>query len=76
MADAETTFWLVTCAYAALSAIFLVSENRSPQSTLAWLLAFLLLPVAGAVLYLLFWQPTTTGATVVPEVLPAGPPAR
>ena len=30
---------------------FLISENRRPQATLAWLLAFTFLPVAGAMIY-------------------------
>jgi cardiolipin synthase len=40
--------------YALGVAAFLVLENRSPQSTFAWLFVILLLPVAGLVLYGLF----------------------
>ena len=34
--------------------VFLISENRAPQATLAWLLAFFFAPVIGLLLYLLF----------------------
>ena len=41
-------------AYALSIAIFLLLDNRSPQSTFAWLFLFLLFPVGGLVIYLLF----------------------
>ncbi len=40
--------------YVALAAIYIVSENRRPQSAFAWMFLFLTLPVAGLVVYVLF----------------------
>ncbi len=40
--------------YAVFIAIFLVRENRSPQSTFAWLFLMLVFPVGGLVIYTLF----------------------
>jgi cardiolipin synthase len=40
--------------YAAVIAVFLVLENRSPQSTFAWLFLMLGFPVGGLILYTLF----------------------
>ena len=45
--------------YAAVIAVFLVLENRSPQSTFAWLFLMLGFPIGGFVIYTLFgrgWQ--------------------
>ena len=39
--------------YAVFVAVFLIMENRSPQSTLAWLPVLLLLPGLGLFIYLL-----------------------
>ncbi len=40
--------------YAIITGIFLISENRRPQSTLAWMFAFLLAPVIGLLFYIFF----------------------
>ncbi|WP_119460986.1 cardiolipin synthase [Rhodospirillaceae bacterium SYSU D60014] len=40
--------------YAFVTAVFLISENRRPQSTLAWMLAFFVAPGIGVLIYLLF----------------------
>ena len=40
--------------YAIAVAIFIISENRTPQSTFAWLLALLAFPLIGLVLYFFF----------------------
>jgi cardiolipin synthase A/B len=40
--------------YALVTSIFLISENRRPQATLAWMLAFLLAPGIGLLIYLFF----------------------
>lgn len=37
--------------YTVISAIFIILENRSPQSTFAWLLLFLAVPVIGLIIY-------------------------
>src|SRR3954451_6684839 len=45
--------------YAVFIALFLIRENRSPQSTFAWLFLMLVFPVGGLVIYTLFgrgWQ--------------------
>jgi cardiolipin synthase len=40
--------------YALVTGVFLISENRRPQATLAWMLAFILAPGLGVLLYVLF----------------------
>jgi cardiolipin synthase A/B len=40
--------------YALGMCIFLISENRRPQATLAWMLAFMFAPGIGALIYILF----------------------
>jgi cardiolipin synthase len=45
---------LLAAVYAAVIAIFLILENRSPQSTFAWLFLMLGFPVGGLVIYTLF----------------------
>jgi cardiolipin synthase len=37
--------------YALVAAVYLVLENRSPQSTFAWLFLFLIMPLVGIVVY-------------------------
>jgi len=34
--------------------VFIIMENRSPQSTFAWMFLFLIFPIGGLVIYLLF----------------------
>ena len=41
-------------AYALSVAVFLIMENRSPQSTFAWLLLLLLFPLGGVLIYMMF----------------------
>jgi cardiolipin synthase len=45
---------VLVSAYALAVAIFLVLENRSPQSTFAWLFLLLLFPLGGLALYWVF----------------------
>ena len=40
--------------YAMIAIVFLISENRRPQTTLAWALAFFFLPGLGLLIYILF----------------------
>lgn len=40
--------------YALIAIVFLISENRRPQATLAWALAFFFMPGLGLLVYLLF----------------------
>jgi len=40
--------------YALVTGVFLILENRRPQSTLAWMLAFILAPGLGVLIYFLF----------------------
>jgi cardiolipin synthase len=49
-----TALIILFAAYVLVAGTFLVSENRRPQATLAWLLALTFLPVIGAVIYVLF----------------------
>jgi cardiolipin synthase len=41
-------------AYAVSIAIFLILENRSPQSTFAWLFLLLIFPLGGLIIYVMF----------------------
>lgn len=41
-------------AYAASVAVYLVLQNRSPQSTFAWLFLLLIFPIGGLVIYVMF----------------------
>jgi cardiolipin synthase len=41
-------------AYALAVAVFLILENRSPQSTFAWLFLLLIFPLGGVVVYIMF----------------------
>jgi len=50
----SATFWGVLLIYTVVTGAFIILENKSPAKTLAWLLAFLALPVLGVLLYLLF----------------------
>ena len=44
-------------AYALGVAVFLILENRTPQSTFAWLMLLLLFPLGGLVIYMMFGRP-------------------
>lgn len=44
----------VLALYALVTSVFLVSENRRPQSTLAWMLALFVAPGVGLLIYVLF----------------------
>lgn len=46
-------WWVLYGGYLAASTVFLVLENRSPQSTFAWLFLMVLAPGVGPVVYLL-----------------------
>jgi cardiolipin synthase len=46
--------WVIGTAvalYGLVMGVFLISENRSPQATLAWMLAFILAPGVGVLIY-------------------------
>ncbi len=45
---------LLITAYAIVVAVFLILENRSPQSTFAWLFLLILVPLGGIAIYMLF----------------------
>ena len=40
--------------YALVTGMFLISENRRPQATLAWMLALVFAPGIGLLIYILF----------------------
>ncbi len=54
MSDIGTILATVLALYALVTAIFLILENRRPQSTLAWMLAFVFAPGVGLLIYILF----------------------
>ncbi len=50
----RTLVWTVYVLYMIISAIYIISENRSPSVTMAWILSFLALPVVGVLIYIFF----------------------
>lgn len=58
MSHIETILTVALTIYALAMCVFLISENRRPQSTLAWMLVFFFLPVIGALIYILFGRDT------------------
>lgn len=61
--DIGPTFWgytwfglavLLATAYSVAVAVFLILENRSPQSTFAWLFLLVAVPIAGVGIYFMF----------------------
>lgn len=54
MASIGSIVAAVLAVYALVTGIFLISENRRPQATLAWMLAFIAAPGIGVLIYLLF----------------------
>jgi len=53
-ASLSTALSLAFAAYLVATGIYIISENRRPSATLAWMLLFFLLPGVGVVVYLLF----------------------
>ena len=49
----DTAWTVAVSAYALAIAIFLILENRSPQSTFAWLFLLLVFPFGGLVIYMM-----------------------
>ncbi len=49
-----TIVWVAIFAYALSVAVFLILENRSPQSTFAWLFLLLIFPFGGLPIYFMF----------------------
>jgi cardiolipin synthase len=54
MSHLDTILTVSLTLYALVMAVFLISENRRPQATLAWILVFVFAPVFGGVIYILF----------------------
>ena len=54
MSDVGTILTVSLALYALGMCVFLISENRRPQATLAWMLAFIFAPGIGVLIYLLF----------------------
>ena len=54
MSHTGTIVTVALAVYVVGAVVFLISENRRPQTTLAWILAFILAPGIGALLYVLF----------------------
>lgn len=53
-AQIATGLSLAFAAYLAATAVYIISENRRPSATFAWMLLFFVLPGAGVIVYLLF----------------------
>ena len=45
---------MIVALYSISVIIFIIMENRSPQSTFAWMFLFFILPIGGLLIYLLF----------------------
>jgi cardiolipin synthase len=58
MNDLGTVVTTALALYALGTGVFLISENRSPQATLAWMLAFILAPGFGVLVYIFFGRDT------------------
>jgi cardiolipin synthase len=58
ISDISWIIGTVVALYGLLVGAFLISENRSPQATLAWMLAFILAPGLGVLIYFLFGRDT------------------
>jgi cardiolipin synthase len=54
MMDGWTAGGVVFVVYVLAAGIFIVAENRRPQATFAWVLLFIVLPVVGLAIYVLF----------------------
>ena len=54
MSDVGAILTASLALYALVTGIFLISENRRPQETLAWMLAFFFAPEIGILVYFLF----------------------
>jgi cardiolipin synthase len=52
--DIGSILTVLLSVYGLAAAVFLISENRPPQATLAWMLAFIFAPGLGVVIYFLF----------------------
>ncbi len=50
----SSIFWGLILVYTVVTGAFIILENKSPAKTMAWLLAFLALPILGVLIYLLF----------------------
>jgi cardiolipin synthase len=50
----RSLLWAIYVTYMVISAIYIISENRSPSVTMAWILSFLALPIAGVLIYVFF----------------------
>jgi cardiolipin synthase A/B len=54
MSHVNTILTASLAVYALVMTVFLISENRRPQATLAWILIFVFAPVIGGLIYILF----------------------
>ena len=52
--DVGSVLTALLALYALVIGVYLIAENRRPQATLAWMLAFFFAPGIGVVIYLLF----------------------
>jgi cardiolipin synthase len=54
MGHIGTLLTVLLALYALVMTVFLISENRRPQATLAWILVFVFAPVIGGLIYIFF----------------------
>jgi cardiolipin synthase len=54
--SATTLLQILFGAYVAFVSIFLISENRAPKLSFAWMLLFIVMPGLGLLIYLFVWR--------------------
>jgi cardiolipin synthase A/B len=52
--DVGRILWTLYFVYMITASIYIISENRPPSITMAWILSFLALPVIGVLIYIFF----------------------
>lgn len=68
----QVLLFVIFALYLIGAAIFIVLDNRTPQSTFAWLLTFIFLPVIGVALYLFFgrsWRAFASGRSLASQAV-------
>ncbi len=71
----STILWFIAALYIVGVTIFIILENRNPKSTLAWLLAFYLVPVIGLLVYIMLgrsWKAFSQEKTLAKSALSDG----
>lgn len=68
----STILGIFMALYIVAAAVFIIMENRTPQSTFAWLFLFITFPVMGIIVYIFFghgWRAFSQEKTIARQVL-------